>query len=803
MYAVWILCLSNLKRKKVQNSLMAILILISTLLIVTAVAVISNTKSVFTDMHDDMQGAHEMLELEGEIHDPFQVNKWWKQQAGVTASELTPYRDLSGAVHEGKEIPNLGLYMMNTTGLPAKIDKPVFAQGKASLQPEPGSIWIPTSMAKTYGVAIGDRVGFSTGINDFELKVSGILVDIPYGGPFTISARIWMNGQDYEKQLDAMQGKEKYMMGLRFDDYGKESDYWSRFEEYFGVPYMEGKTDFNSISSFYLILNMIIGFVMSFLGVVMMFIAIFTIGFTISDAILSNYKTIGVIKSIGLTSRQTIGTYVIQYGILAVIGIIPGLIASSFVSRMIIESSLSFLKTGDSDLPIRESNMGIIIGISIFIIILLCVWFYANKTRSIQPVQAIRYGMSEANNSKLTRRLGKTGTNKIGFQRFPVILVIGLRAILKSIKGSSLMLMLAVVTSAVLVIGYVLINSILSINENPQLWGYDNSHIAVNIFNKSALSRADFEKDVLSDSRVKNIGWAGYANSVFPSVKTAGSKKENTEPLNIQMTVIDGKYTDLGFTTARGRDPQNKNEISLGVNVAKYLNKEIGDVVEVYIQGKKHNLTISGIYQSIANMSYNARITADVVKVENSVYDNMTNIFINLNDSSLSKEYVKELNVKYKESIKALTQQTLIDAVFKDVVALLMWPMLIMGLIFMFVTFIIIYSTCRINIKKEGKTYGIYKSIGMTSFKIRLSVTVGIAALSAIGSFIGIFVGVYVLPAILKGLLANYGIIKMPLALNWGGITAIALISVISACFGSWISSRVIERTSPRILVVE
>ncbi|MNP42676.1 FtsX-like permease family protein [compost metagenome] len=147
--------------------------------------------------------------------------------------------------------------------------------------------------------------------------------------------------------------------------------------------------------------------------------------------------------------------------------------------------------------------------------------------------------------------------------------------------------------------------------------------------------------------------------------------------------------------------------------------------------------------------------------------------------------------------------QTLADATFKQAVASLILPMSNMGLLFTGVTCIIVYSTSRINIRKESKIYGIYKSIGLTSTKIRLSITLGIVALSSIGAVIGIFVGVYLLPMILGGILLDYGIANLPLILNWGGIIAFACVTIISAGLGSWASLKLVSTTSPHILVIE
>ena len=802
MNAAWTLFRSNLRTKKIQNGLTTVLILLSTLLLSTAIIVISNTQNLFTDMHNETHGSHEILTLENGLHDPIAFKKWWDEQQGVTASELIPYRYLSGITHQGKEL-NLFMIMMDTPELPFTVDKLIWAQGEERSTPKAGTIWIPTSLAYSKGIAVGDTLGFKTGTGTFELKVAAVVVDLPYGAPFTTNARIWMNTQDYKEQFQSLQGKDMYMMGLRFDDYDTSTQYWDRFEKQSGTPYLESKMGFESISAFYLIMNKVIGFVMIFLGAVMLLVALFTIGFTISDAILANYRTIGVLKSCGLTSFGIIGTYMSQYAFLSIIGIIPGLATSQFLSRVIVESSLSALKTNRSELSIQGNSVGIAVGVCVLFLVILCVLFYANKARSVQPVQAIRYGMSELDSNKMARRIRSNGKRSVGFDHLPVMFVISLRNLLKNVKGSILMLILTVITSAVLVFGFVLLYSIYSIQQTASSWGYDNSNIAVMIFNKKAFSITDFEEDMKSDPRIKNLGWLGYTTGVIHSEQSERTGNSDTTSMDVDIAAVYGSYDDLEYSTLKGFNPRHKNEIAIGVNVSKKMNKDVGDVITVYINGNKHSLIITGIYQAIANMSYSARITADLIKEDPLDHSRAEVCFINLHDNSLSDQVVRDINEQYKEALSAVTQITLLDSVFKEAVGLLILPMSIMGLLFIVVTCIIIYSICRINIRKESKTYGIYKSIGLTSNRIRLSVAQGIVALSVIGAILGICVGAYVLPIILENILSEYGIVELPLIMNWGGIIGVALVSIVSAGIGSWLSSRVIAKTSPRILVIE
>ncbi len=434
------------------------------------------------------------------------------------------------------------------------------------------------------------------------------------------------------------------------------------------------------------------------------------------------------------------------------------------------------------------------------LLILLCVWLYANKARFIQPMQAIRYGMSESAHSRITKRWSEEHKRGREFERWPVPMVIGLRNITKNIKGSILILILTTVTSAVLVFGLVLLNSIYQMQETSPLWGYDSSDVVLVVVNPSDFKHESIEADIQADSRVLNLNWAGNVIGVVPADNTqsVGSTGNRSQSLSIPITVVNGSLDEIGFASLSGRNPHNRNEISIGINISRQLKKELGDIIELYIEGERSSFTVTGIYQSIADMSNQARVTSDAVKKLS-----LDVAYMNLRNNADSDEIVQQLNDKYDSSIKAIKQQTLLDAVFKEATAVLLIPMSILGFLFTMVTCLIIYSTCRIHIRKVTKTYGIYKSIGLTSNKLRGAVTWGIVALSAIGASLGIFCGVQLLPAILRGLLSSYGIVKLPLLMQWTGITLIALLIMAMAGVGCWIASKVIRSTSPRILITE
>ncbi|MGE8001090.1 FtsX-like permease family protein [Lysinibacillus sp. NPDC093190] len=89
--------------------------------------------------------------------------------------------------------------------------------------------------------------------------------------------------------------------------------------------------------------------------------------------------------------------------------------------------------------------------------------------------------------------------------------------------------------------------------------------------------------------------------------------------------------------------------------------------------------------------------------------------------------------------------------------------MSVIAILFIIVTFIIIFSVSRINVRKQSGTYGIFKSIGMTPTNIRWSITSVVLLLSALGTMFGIFIGVKVILVALQSIILEYGLLEFPL----------------------------------------
>ncbi|MGD2196206.1 ATP-binding cassette domain-containing protein [Lysinibacillus fusiformis] len=79
LYAIVTLCSSYLRKRKLQNGLMVVLIFLSTLLLATSVTILINTNNIFEKAHFDSNGAHQILTMGDDVHNPFVVNDWWEE----------------------------------------------------------------------------------------------------------------------------------------------------------------------------------------------------------------------------------------------------------------------------------------------------------------------------------------------------------------------------------------------------------------------------------------------------------------------------------------------------------------------------------------------------------------------------------------------------------------------------------------------------------------------------------------------------------------------------------------------------
>ena len=253
-------------------------------------------------------------------------------------------------------------------------------------------------------------------------------------------------------------------------------------------------------------------------------------------------------------------------------------------------------------------------------------------------------------------------------------------------RGAALQVIMTTLTTAVLVFGFLFIYSISSIQQTTSQWGYDNADISIDILDPSVLPVDELKESLQQDERIQHMATIGGLYGVMENDQHTSSDGVST--VGVQILTMDGQLDEIGYVNLEGHNPKAENEISIGINVAKSLQKGVGDPIDVYIQGKKGSFTISGIYQTIANMSNSARVSVDALQhLEIESQQGQTLFMLNLEQGVPPEDFIQELKGKYGEAVMIADQKTLIKETFTQAVSILIVPISIMGLICLFVNF--------------------------------------------------------------------------------------------------------------------
>lgn len=274
----------------------------------------------------------------------------------------------------------------------------------------PGEVYVSPSLVSMFGINIGDKITFPIARSgqDLTLTVAGFYED-PVMGSSMIGMKGFLVGKsDYQTAVDiasaagidalARPGAMLHVFssaGLPAAELNAALNERTRLAQFTEFTHSR-----EAITGFMLILQnafsaMLLAFVAVLLGAVLA-----VLGHSISSTIRADYKNMGVLKTVGLTTHDLRRVLLAQYGAAILAGVALGLVLAFPISRA--ASAVTLTTTGilvPTALPIGW--LALSFGI---IIILLGTFIYwrAGKIGKISPMKAIR-GETESSPSRRAR----------------------------------------------------------------------------------------------------------------------------------------------------------------------------------------------------------------------------------------------------------------------------------------------------------------------------------------------------------------------------------------------------------------
>lgn len=630
---------------------------------------------------------------------------------------------------------------------------------------EPGTIYLSPAMQSSFQAKIGDEVHFRLSRDGAEKSfiVAGYFED-PFMGSSMIDMKSFLISQsDFDLLSTALQetsdfnvlGRTGAMLHIdRIDnkEIGGAEQTAMQFSQYLHEhTSLANNTEFvytdTTIYGFMMILqNVLTGFLLSF-TILFAVVTLIVAGHSISNAMEQEYQDIGILKTMGCTSKKLQTVQLMQYLSGLVLGMLAGVLVSIYTVRLTAKYTIT--STGML-MPVKLPLFWCIGGL----LLILC--FYTlfigiqlKKVINVSPLRAI-------SGKSLGRSLKKQKTVVISAKRLDFTLA--LRQLLyrkKSYMGTFLIAVLLVFLASV--VGRM--NGWLGLNGEGLMDAFSVAEHDLGVQPKHSMDMEEMEAVIASYAEIEEI-----YELAMQSVNINGA--------DYTANVLDEVSY---FHVMQGKTCSMKNEILLTEFAAADLGVGIGDTVSVSRENKTADYTVSGIYECANEMGANIGMSrqgyARIADVEDYIWCK----HYLLSDSSWNEEIMQTLQSRYPLDADVHTNSwSGLDGIVHTMQLLTIFMYGVIGMVIL----VVIALNSSKQVQFEQQDMAVFKSIGFTSGRLRGMFMIRTGAAAALGAAIGELFSILFADRMITVLLKSFGISRFAsdIAILSGVVTPVLIL---------------------------
>lgn len=636
-----------------------------------------------------------------------------------------------------------------------------------------GECYIPSVLANMADISVGDTITISYGKKEFNYKVKAVFADAySLNTAFEIEILV--------KELPKELGEDSYY--AVYTQNGKVGA--DVIEEYLNSH--DGLLDGNfytreeCISNAHITEN-ILGAILLVLSIVIFLVTSVMIRYMIRNALIHDKKSIAIYKAIGYTEKEVRGIYLTYDQFLVFAGAVLGVLASPMITQAFMGAAFENLGKADT---VAGIGPGIAVAVVINLFVFLQILRELHRIQKVKP-QELLSGNDSNLGVKQEKERKKTG--KTGFSPFAM----ALRMIKRDKKNTAFIILTCFLSVYMVNMAIVCFDNMGDMKENNYYWLSFDKH-DVTIKNTGEIQKFyDILEEVKKEPEVEAVVKRNL--DVGISIPYAESV----------VAMVYEDYSKLEFATIEGRDPRNSNEVVVGNYYMKKLHKEIGDYMDIYLDGDtKVSLMIVGTCQGFYGMGKIIRLESALLE-EHQIPIVYNEASVILQKGCDRQAFISKINKLYGGNAKAQPREEVYASIISKITdpqKAALGPFVIFTILIGVLNLIYIIYLKNLN---NRKVYSIYKSMGYpVSHLIKMNCYyVGVIALVsfviAIPLFMFLFPKVMVLAMSMFGF-AEYKVTYHFSTMFWGN-AAVLLVFLL----GVLISSRELYKNHLDTLVSE
>lgn len=640
-----------------------------------------------------------------------------------------------------------------------------FLSGKGELKE--GECYISSGVAQAYNISVNDTIIVENPNGDTKLKVSGIYAD-PYSVTLAMGGvRIYVNS----KQLREISGINEVMITVYSGTNVSPKEVVSSYEKNNNRQILTNILGLDLAKMSAEISGQILGGIIASFALIILVVSAIVIRVSIFDSIIKEYKTIGIYKAMGYSSKTIVNIYFKAYSAVIISAAVVGAVLSKFLVEYTLTSSF---KSYGTDLNFNYVVPVCSTVIIVAIIMLISVYSVIRKAKTIPPVKALTFGSPISGNKGLNLSFLENN-----FSPF----VQSIRKIFSYKKFSLILFIVLFICSYIVTFSVTLHNNLSILKSDSTFWfGLDDAHYRITI------TGSEKENDVLKWVNGNKLMKNYVKGAITYSLAILDKSEMKTGDGGMLLNVYSEYDNAIKEKLLEGRNPRYDNEIAITKKLQNNSGKSIGDYIDIYINGHKNSLLITGIYQSMLKTGMNARVLESTMEKADRNYVS-TNISFNLKDDGDFTKIKIDLKNKFGNSVDVFESNDFYKDMLGEMIEPAIQGMMPFVVLVILIGAINVFSIIMLMNLNSRKQFCIYKSLGYNSVDLIASNICYIMLLGVIAAVLGVPVFKLSFSKIINTIFGSFGIYNFVTDINGGWLLISLLISIVIYTLSTCISS--------------
>jgi putative ABC transport system permease protein len=609
-------------------------------------------------------------------------------------------------------------------------------------------VYIPQFLLLGSEYGIGDEITLEFMDSSLTFTVAGSTEDTMFGAAFNTIWRFYVSSDTFLELETSFPNSKYTLLSARM------TDNWAPLSAIYGAEFGGIILIYDHFILARTFIPMIAAMMIIFFAIILLVVGSIVIRFIINNDIEERMVNIGSLKAIGYSSHQITLSIIIQFALIACVGIVVGISLAQIFIPLIARGFIAPL-FGMPWNPPFSLTMTLIAFCIILLMVLLFTFVTSRRINKLHPILALCGGITTHSFKKNHLPLDKVSGS--------LNLLLAIKQLLHKKKQ---FVMLTIIIGGVTFSAVSVLISHYTINVN------NDAFVETVIgYVPDVVVRLHDPKDGLAFK--ERMAEQSDVYSVFGREATALI----VDNYVVDIMVVEDFSYHTGYSLAKGRLPILDSEIVLQNIVLTTLDKNIGDWVTVSQGDYQYDFMITGAIQvmggfrGMINGDGMARLEPDFAFEEFGLY---------LQDEADVFRFIDTITQTYGGTIAHVgTLQGTIDNILNTIGGI--FATLSVGVIFIVfsVVILVLYLIIKTTIVHKKRELGIQKAIGFTTLQLMNQIALNLTPAIILGVIMGAvggYLGFNSLFIAISSSMMGITTADLPIPLDWVVLISIALI---------------------------